>query len=420
MFLNTKGIVTLILVVIVISSVAFLYVYSVKSDEEYLLSQVLSIKVPRISDIDDYIINNTLINSTYSKVIQKVEGYINVAESYNFSDQEFYNLLSTSKRGLNESKNQSNVWAGLTRAHYASVYAKTALAYVQMKLGKMNESVINSEKLNLENKLVKLKNEFDLLTYGKIDNIQELKQCIANVAFIEYRFSSVESALNASFQDVDRPESLRVAYIAGALEGANGALEEIEILMKSSSLLNDSRCRINIDSAYDRFYSMIKNDSRFSRNYNNVSLGNLTLTEARNYFNRAVRNAKNGYKAAAFMDLFISYVLLNALDEVYVLPDPWYSNVKVSAKDVFIAKRNVAQALEEIINNAKVSHLMLRMLLDYAYADVLFADSVLTRAFQSKNFSDEALRIGFALYTRAELYIKSLKNALNMLDSLLS
>ncbi|MGC8948797.1 MAG: hypothetical protein ACP5OK_05620 [Thermoprotei archaeon] len=113
--------------------------------------------------------------------------------------------------------------------------------------------------------------------------------------------------------------------------------------------------------------------------------------------------------------MLVSYALLNALNEISNVSDPWYSNVKVTLADVFDAKRNAVEALNEILRVENVSPLMLKMLLSYAYSDLLFADKTLKRSLESGYLSDESLRIGYSLYTRAGLYIKSLEKILNEL-----
>ncbi|MGB9729640.1 MAG: hypothetical protein ACP5GU_04370 [Thermoprotei archaeon] len=402
---NTKKIYVISILIVIVFGV-FLYT-SWGSKQNHSLSEILALNVPEISD--------TVDKDYFDNVISKVEDYIKLAESYNFSDQHFVNLLNVAKNALNESKAIGNTENGIVKARMAAIYAKTALIYVQAELKIVNKVMIKNERENLKNIYIELKDRLNLMSSGSTNNTQQLRECVGVLASIEHELSNIDDLLSQTLklENASMFASLRIAYIAGELEDMNLSLKYVEFLMKNNA--SNLACSINVNRAYNRLYIIVRNSTKLFISYPNTSLGNLTLKEAKGYIERAEKNYNSGYKVAAFINLLVSYALLNALNEISNVSDPWYSNVKVTLADVFDAKRNAVQALSEILRVENVSPLMLKILLSYAYSDLLFADKTLKRSLESGYLSDESLRIGYSLYTRAGLYIKSLEKILNEL-----
>ncbi|MGC8948796.1 MAG: hypothetical protein ACP5OK_05615 [Thermoprotei archaeon] len=274
---NTKKIYVISILIVIVFGV-FLYT-SWGSKQNHSLSEILALNVPEISD--------TVDKDYFDNVISKVEDYIKLAESYNFSDQHFVNLLNVAKNALNESKAIGNMENGIVKARMAAIYAKTALIYVQAELKIVNKVMIKNERENLKNIYIELKDRLNLMSSGSTNNTQQLRECVGVLASIEHELSNIDDLLSQTLklENASMFASLRIAYIAGELEDMNLSLKYVEFLMKNNA--SNLACSINVNRAYNRLYIIVRNSTKLFISYPNTSLGNLTLKEAKGYIERA-------------------------------------------------------------------------------------------------------------------------------------
>lgn len=383
-----------------------IYVMSTKNKKEAkeVLEFALKVETPTISS------PIAVDNSVLENAINRAEHLISQAQSIQSNDKEIQRFLQSALKKLNTAKSEKDSWKALTNAREASVEAMTVIAYAQAKEGKLSEEDVLNEVPTWMNKLQILKTR---LRY----NGKNLEYSLIITAEVERSLDSAENWLNQAQEILNsnnRSKELRIAYAMGALEAVHGNLEDAEFLLNSLQKDGSDQEGI-ITGIYTRFNKEVtlKLDNRV---YPKESFANLTLHEAKEFIKRAETRFNHGSKASATIDVVHAFVLAESLDTLSKVPDPWYTNATITANDIYQAKKQAVQALNEAIKSANGSVLSL-YLLRFVDSEIKTADSLVKRSIDSGRFENtESLRLAYALYLRAASYAKNVNKAIELLQ----
>ena len=398
-----KKVIGMGLVFVLLLSIS-IYAMSSKNNKE-MLESTLKVKTPTIPSF--VAIDNSLLETA----VNRAEYLVSQAQSTQSNDKEIQRLLQSAIKKLDTSKSEKDSWKALINAREASVEAMTVMAYVQAKEGKLSKKDVLNEVPTWASKIKLLKTK---LKY----NGKNLEQSLIITAEVERSLDSAENWLS-QVQEIlnsnNRPEELRIAYAMGALEAARGNLEDAESLL--NSVQKDG---INQEEIVIGMYKRLNKEVMArvnSRIYPKESFANLTAYEAKGFIKRAESRFNNGFKASATIDIIHAFVLLESLDTLSKVPDPWYTNTTITATDVYQAKKQAVQALNEAIRNTNGSELSLS-LLKFADADIQMADSLVKRSIDSGRFENtESLRLAYALYIRAASYARNVNKVIELLQA---
>ncbi|HDH44525.1 MAG TPA: hypothetical protein ENG66_03935 [Thermococcus sp.] len=383
-----------------------IYVMSTKNNKEAkeVLESALKVETPTIPSL--VAIDNSLLENA----INRAEYLISQAQSIQSNDKEIQRFLQSALKKLNISKSEKDSWKALTNAREASVEAVTVIAYAQAKEGKLSEEDVLNEAPTWMNKLQILKTR---LRY----NGKNLEYSLIITAEVERSLDSAENWLNQAQEILNsnnRSKELRIAYAMGTLEAVRGNLEDAEFLL--NSLQKDGTDQEGIITGiYTRFNKEVtlKLDNR---DYPKESFANLTLHEAKGFIKRAEPRFNHGFKASATIDVMHAFVLAESLDTLSKVPDPWYTNATITANDIYQAKKQAVQALNEAIKSANDNVLSL-YLLRFVDSEIKTADSLVKRSIDSGRFENtESLRLAYALYFRAASYAKNVNKVIELLQ----
>nr|CCE70290.1 TPA: hypothetical protein PAB0594 [Pyrococcus abyssi GE5] len=374
-----------------------------KSDKE-ILESTLKIDIPVIPNL--IAMNDSLLETA----VNRAEYLISQAQSTQLNDEEIQRLLQSALKKLEISKSEKDPWKALINAREASVEAVTVIAYAQAKKGKLSEEDVLNEIPAWASKIQLLKTKMKY-------NGEDLEQSIIITAEVERSLDSAENWLSQAQEILNlknMSRALRIAYAMGALEAVRGNLEDAEFLL--SSVQKDG---IDQEEVFVRIYKRLSKEasSRLDdKAYPKESFANLTLHAAEEFIKRAESRFNRGFKALAIIDIMHALVLLESLDALSEVPDPWYTNATITANDVYQAKKQAVQALNEAIKNANGNELSL-YLLKFADSDIKTADSLVKRSIDSGRFKNtESLRLAYALYIRATSYAKNVNKVIELLQ----
>jgi len=400
--MNIKNVIGIGLIFVLLLSVS-IYGTSTKNDKE-ILESTLKVEIPTIPSL--VAINNSLSENA----INRAEYLISQAQSTKSNDKEIQRFLQSAIKKLETSKSEKNPWKALIHAREASIEAITAIAYDQAKEGKLSEKDILNEVPKWMNKIQLLKTK---LKY----NGKNLRESLIITAEVERSLDSAENWLSQAQEILNsnnRPRELRIAYAMGALEAVRGNLEDAEFLL--NSVQKDGTDQ---EGTITEMYRKLKEETMLkldNRTYPKESFANLTFYEAKGFIKRAETRFNNGFRASATIDIMHAVVLLESLDSLSEVPDPWYNNTTITANDIYQAKKQAVQALEETIRNANGNELSL-YLLKFAEADIQMADSLVKRSVDSGRLENtESLRLAYALYLRAASYAKNVSKVIELLQ----
>ncbi len=400
--MDIKKVMNIGLVLILLLGVS-IYAMSMKNDKE-ILEATLKVKTPTIPSF--VAINNSLVENA----INRAEYLISQAQSTKSNDKEIQRFLQSATKKLETSKSEKDPWKALINARKASIEAMTVIAYAQAKEEKLSEE-------DILNEVPKWMNKLQLLKAKLKHNGKNLEYSLIITAEVERSLDSAENWLNQAQEILNsnnRPKELRIAYAMGALEAVRGNLEDAELLLNSVQKDGTDQEGIIVE-----MYRKLNEETMLklgNRAYPKESFANLTFYEAKGFLKRAETRFNNGFKASATIDIMHALVLLESIDSLSEVPDPWYNNTTITADDVYQAKKQAVQALDEAIKNANGNELSL-YLLKFADADIQMADSLVKRSIDSGRFENtESLRLAYALYLRAASYAKHVNKVIELLQ----
>jgi hypothetical protein len=375
------------------------------NDREALVS-TLKVGIPQIP-------SHLVINSSLSQsAIDRAEYLILQGQSAKPEEGEIVlGSLSGAAEMVEASKSEENSWKAVIYAREASIEAMTVVAYGQAKEGKLSEKDVLGQIPGWTNEIQLLKTK---LSY-KGENLQD---ALISRARVERSLDSAESWLKQvpetlSFSDM--PREFRIAQAMGDLEAARGNLGDAEFLLDSVQK-DGSDQEGTITDAYEKFYGETTPEVD-SRDYPKESFANLTLYETKGFIERAESGFNNGYKASATMDIMYAFVSLQILDTLSDVPDPWYSDAPITAKDVYEDKEQAVKALNEAMESAEGDQVAL-YLLKSARSEIALADHMVKRSVDHGRFeNNEALRIAHAYYFRASIYARNVNKVSELLES---
>jgi hypothetical protein len=370
-----------------------------------VLASTLEIGIPAIPSLP-------VTNSSLSQnAINRAEHLILQVQSAKSGEGEIVQgLLNRAIEKVEASKSEENSWEALEYAREASVEAMMAIAYSQAEEGKLSEKDVLDQVPGWAKEIQLLKTK---LNY-KGKNLQD---ALIISAEIERSLDSAESWLKQapevlSFNEMQR--EVRIAHAMGGLEAVRGNLEDAEFLL--NSVQKDGTDQEGaITDAYEKFYgeTTLGVDGRV---YPKESFANLNLDETKGFIERAESRFNNGYKAVASTDIMYAFVVLQSIDNLSEVPDPWYSNATITAKDVYRDKEQAVKALNEAIENAEGDQLAL-YLLQSARSEIEVADYLVKRSIDLGRFENtESLRLAHACYVRASSYSSNINKITELLE----
>jgi hypothetical protein len=370
-----------------------------------VLASTLEIGIPAIPSLP-------VTNSSLSQnAINRAEHLILQVQSAKSGEGEIVQgLLNRAIEKVEASKSEENSWEALEYAREASVEAMMAIAYSQAEEGKLSEKDVLDQVPGWAKEIQLLKTK---LNY-KGKNLQD---ALIISAEIERSLDSAESWLKQapevlSFNEMQR--EVRIAHAMGGLEAVRGNLEDAEFLL--NSVQKDGTDQEGaITDAYEKFYgeTTLGVDGRV---YPKESFANLNLDETKGFIERAESRFNNGYKAVASTDIMYAFVVLQSIDNLSEVPDPWYSNATITAKDVYQDKEQAVKALNEAIENAEGDQLAL-YLLQSARSEIEVADYLVKRSIDLGRFENtESLRLAHACYVRASSYSSNINKITELLE----
>ncbi|WP_048152062.1 hypothetical protein [Palaeococcus ferrophilus] len=400
--MDIKKVIGIGLVFVLLLSVS-IYAVSTKDNKE-ILESTLKVETPTIPS--PVAVDNALLEAT----VNRAEYLISQAQSTTLNDREIQRVMQSAIKKLEISKSEKDSWRALISAREASVEATTVIAYTQAKEGELSEKDVLNEVPNWGSKIQLLKAR---LKY----NGENLEQSLIITAEVERSLESAENWLSQAQEILNlnnRPRELRIAYSLGALEAVRGNLEDAEFLL--NSLQKDGTGQEgNIMEIYTRFNKEVMLKLNTST-YPKESFANLTLREAKGVIKRAESRFDKGFRASATIDVIHAFVLAESLDTLSKVPDPWYANATITAGDIYQAKKQAVQALNEAIKNANGNVLSL-YLLRFVDSEIKTADSLVKRSIESERFENtEALRLAYALYIRAASYAKNINKVVGLVQ----
>jgi len=370
-----------------------------------VLASTLEIGIPAIPSLP-------VTNSSLSQnAINRAEHLILQVQSAKSGEGEIVQgLLNRAIEKVEASKSEENSWEALEYAREASVEAMMAIAYSQAEEGKLSEKDVLDQVPGWAKEIQLLKTK---LNY-KGKNLQD---ALIISAEIERSLDSAESWLKQapeilSFNEMQR--EVRIAHAMGGLEAVRGNLEDAEFLL--NSVQKDGTDQEGaITDAYEKFYgeTTLGVDGRV---YPKESFANLNLDETKGFIERAESRFNNGYKAVASTDIMYAFVVLQSIDNLSEVPDPWCSNATITAKDVYQDKEQAVKALNEAIENAEGDQLAL-YLLQSARSEIEVADYLVKRSIDLGRFENtESLRLAHACYVRASSYSSNINKITELLE----
>jgi len=235
-----------------------------------------------------------------------------------------------------------------TIAHRSvGINTRVAIAYQEGKQQQLTEREIRREANRLRNELESSKKR---TTY----RANSPTQAVVLVGEIERSLTSAEGWIDQVSEILNRDDlskSQRLAYAAGALEGARGNLNDARLLHQQyrSELQDGKNQETTLEDRYAAVHGSVKNQIESASYSENVHASDMNQ-KADGYLDQAETRYGNGYKAAALLDLLRAQQFVKAAE---VTADVTASeHVKSSGNNVgHASKQDVYDAKKAAVEN---------------------------------------------------------------------
>lgn len=330
----------------------------------------------------------------------------NVQEQTRFRQR----FVSKAERLEESAKTGEDGWDGTVAARGAAVNARVAIAHQEAKQGDLTESEIRREAKQLRNEL----DSFERRTSYRAESTT---RAVVLVGEIETSLTSAEGWLDQIDSVLARDDiskAKRLAYAAGALEGARGNLEDARLLHEQyrSETQSGTSQKAAIEERYETIHESVQSQLE-SVSYAEDAYATAMVEKARGHFDRAETRYEDDYKAAALLDLLHAQQYLAAAEATSGVDAPEQVTDPASEEQIYDAKQNAVESLNATVEGTDNGVVLL--LLGHAERQIVGGNEDLEWTLEHPD--KEAQQKAYARYVAAKSLADNAEDTATLLEA---
>lgn len=257
-------------------------------------------------------------------------------------------FVSKADRLREAAKAADGGWDETIAARGAAVDARVAIAYHEATQGDLTESEIRREAEQLRSEL----DSFEKRTAYRADSTT---RAVILVGEIETSLTSATGWLDqidSILARDDLSKNQRLAYAAGALEGAQGNLNDAHLLHEQyrTEFQSGTNQEAAIEDRYVTIHESVQSQLE-SASYSEDSYATAMMRKASGHLDRAETRYENGYEAAALLDLLHAQQYLTAAEATAEVDAPAQASEPASEEAIYAAKHAAVESLNATVES---------------------------------------------------------------------
>lgn len=300
-------------------------------------------------------------------------------------------------------------WSKSIAQRSVAINSRSAIAYQNAREGNLTEKEIRREASKIRKKVVNYKKQISYHGNSISDTVVINGEIEISLISAERWLDQVPEILNR--EELTKPK--RLAYAAGALEGAEGNLNDAQLLHQQyrKELHGAPEQKVILENRYVTIHQSVQENVE-SLSYSEDLYASDMLQKARAYLHRAEVHQHDGYTAAAIINLLHAQQYVIAAEATSNVAAPGSVSGQVSEQDVYNAKVKAVKILNSTLE--RTNDKIVLSLLDHAERNMVGGDEDVAWVLEYPD--KKAQQQAYARYIVARSLAESAKNTAALLQ----